>query len=143
MWTDTLTTGRRTQPLGKDVAKRPPQLIASAFACATVSNPPPGGAIRTIHSMLHCYIRVPVASSHSSLVYPERRSRRATSHCIFNRQPRRLEIIVSHTKQRPARQNNRQVSATSARRQHSSSRSLRTPRVSNRNTTPFRNRLTR
>ena len=45
----------------------------------------------------------PQCSGHSPLT---------TRHCIFNRQPARLEIIVTHTKQRPAQQVNRQLSGT-------------------------------
>jgi hypothetical protein len=37
----------------------------------------------------------------------------AKNHAKINRQPRRLEIILSHTKQTPAHQINRQLSATS------------------------------
>jgi hypothetical protein len=81
-----------------------PQSAGNAFARRRRFPRHPGAASGQSDSMLHCYIGVPVASSHSSL---------ATSHCIFNRQPRRLEIIASHTKQTPAHQINRQLSATS------------------------------
>ena len=45
----------------------------------------------------------PGASSHSSL---------ATRHCSFNRQPRRLEITVTHTKQSISPRCNRLLSGT-------------------------------
>ena len=72
-----------------------------------------------------------------------------TSHCKFNRQPRRLEFAISRTKQTPAPQINRQLSATSSKPQNAAIRpinflatshwSLATPfpptnRISNRHT---------
>jgi hypothetical protein len=60
-------------------------------------------ATASYNSMLRCYKRVSPFSSHSSLT---------TSHCLFNRQPRRLESTVTHTKEIPATQINRQLSGT-------------------------------
>src|SRR5579863_2389821 len=42
------------------------------------------------------------------------------SHCLFNRQPRRLESTVTHTKEIPATQFNRQLSRTSCSANHNS-----------------------
>lgn len=80
-----------------------------------------------------CSLRPPQFSRHSSP---------ATSHCIFNRRPARLEIIVTYTRQTPTHPINRQLSATSAHRLLPSNSASPAPRIPNRNTTPFRNRLT-
>jgi hypothetical protein len=69
-------------------------------------------------SMLHCYKRHSPCSSHSSLT---------TSHCLFNRQPRRLEFTVTHTKETPATQINRQLSGPSRNTNHNLPITNKTP----------------
>jgi hypothetical protein len=62
-------------------------------------------------SMLHCYNRDSLFTNHSS---------RITSHCLFNRQARRLETTVTHTKETPATPINRQLSGTLCSANHNS-----------------------
>ncbi len=69
-------------------------------------------------SMLHCYKPAWLFSSHSSLI---------TRHCLFNRQPCRLEITVTHTKETPATQINRQLSGTWCSANHNSPITNKTP----------------
>jgi hypothetical protein len=64
----------------------------------------PNPHVTYVTSHRQCYIEAPATTRHSS---------RVTSHAKFNRQPRRLEFTLSHTKQTPAPQFNRQQIATS------------------------------
>jgi hypothetical protein len=62
-------------------------------------------------SMLHCYKRVPPSpfSSHSFILSAFCEGSLTTRHCVFNRQPRRLESAATHTKQTTATPINRQL----------------------------------
>ena len=75
-------------------------------------------ATASYNSMLHCYKPASLFSSHSPLI---------TSHCLFNRQPRRLETTVTLTKETPATQINRQLSGTLRSANHNSPITNKTP----------------
>jgi len=69
-------------------------------------------------STLHCYIRGLIVTTRQSPL---------TTHAEFNRQPRRLEIAVTHTNETPATQINRQLSGTLRITYHNSPITNKTP----------------
>ncbi len=71
--------------------------------------------------------RRPPRSSHSPILSAFCEGSLITSHCIFNRQPKGLEIIVTRTKQTPATQINRQLSGTLRITDHDSPITNKTP----------------
>ena len=83
----TPATGRPLPPPGKSLPKNRPA------PPTTARHPTPAAQF---HSMSQCHIR---------MLHPMK-------HAQFNRQPARLEIVVSPTKQTPAPQFNRQLFAT-------------------------------
>ncbi len=97
MHSATTATGRPLPPPGKTPPKNRPAPL-SCRAARQLAAPKPH-----VTSQLQCYIPAPAVTYGSSLII---------SHCKFNRQPRRLESSVSHTKQTPAPQFNRQQIAT-------------------------------
>jgi hypothetical protein len=86
------------------------QAAAPMFAKSRASARTPA-ATASYNSMLHCYKPASLFTSHSSLV---------TSHGHFNRQARRLETTVTHTKETPATPINRQLSGTLCSANHNS-----------------------
>ena len=91
-------TGRANRALGKSVAKNRPAPPATSAVRAPRTFPRrPAAPAAPCNSMSQCYIHVSSIANHPK----------------FNRKPRRLESIVSRTKQTPATQINRQLSATS------------------------------
>ena len=107
MHSATTATGRPLPPPGKSLPKNRPAPLSCRAARQLAAAKP------HVTSQPQCYIPAPAVARHSSLVYPERASRRVTqAHCRFNRQPRRLEFTVSPTKQTLAPQINRQQIAT-------------------------------
>ncbi len=98
MRTAASATGRANRTLGKSVAKNGPAPPATSAVRVPRAFPrrPAAPAVQC-NWMSHCYIHI------SSI----------TNHPKINRQPGRLETIVSHTKQTPATQINRQQIATS------------------------------
>ncbi len=101
MRTATPATGRPLQSSGKSVGKfRPTRLTSSPTRRPAAPKP-------HVTSQLQCYI--------PALTDNDRRSPRK-----INRQPRRLEFTISHTKQTPTLQINRQQSATSTITNHDS-----------------------
>ena len=97
MHSATTATGRPLPPPGKSLPKNRPAPL-SCRAAHQLAAPKPH-----VTSELQCYIPAPAVTCHSSLI---------TRHRKFNRQPRRLESVVSHTKQTPAPQINRQQMRT-------------------------------
>ncbi len=69
-------------------------------------------------SMLHCYIPSLIVTTHQAPL---------TNPAEINRQPRRLGITVTHTKQTPATQINRQLSGTLRNTNHNSPITNKTP----------------
>jgi len=86
------------------------QAATPMFAKSRASARTPA-ATASYNSMLHCYKPASLFTSHSSLV---------TSHGHFNRQARRLETTVTHTKETPATPINRQLSGTLCSANHNS-----------------------
>jgi hypothetical protein len=108
MHSATMATGRPLPPPGKTLSKsRPAPLTPRAPRLPAAPKP-------HVTSELQCCILVPASSCHSSFNCPERTTRStAHHHRQINRQPRRLESSVSHTKQTPAPPINRQQFTTS------------------------------
>ena len=69
----------------------------------------------------------PHRSSRSSILSAFCDEALAASHCLFNRQPRRLEITVTHTNETAATQINRQLSGTLRITYHNSPITNKTP----------------
>jgi hypothetical protein len=101
MHSATTATGSPLPPPGKSLPKNRPA-PPSCRAAHQLAAPKPHVTYVTSHRQ--CSIEAPASTPHSS---------RVTSHAKFNRQPRRLEFTLSHTKQTPAPQINRQQIATS------------------------------
>ena len=83
------------------------------------------------NSMLHCYIRGLIVTSHQSPL---------THHAEINRQPGRLETVVTRTKQTPATQINREVSGAVLSSDYDSQITPHAP--SNRHTSRLENAVT-
>jgi hypothetical protein len=101
MHSATTAKGRPLPPPGKTLPKNRPA-PPSCRAAHQLAAPNPHVTYVTSHQQ--CYIEAPASTPHPS---------RVTSHSKFNRQPRRLEFTLSHTKQTPAPQINRQQITTS------------------------------
>jgi hypothetical protein len=100
----TTATGRPLPPSGKTLAKNRPAPRASRAPRH------PAAAKPHVTSQLQCYIPAPASSCRPSFNWPARASRNTTQHhSKFNRQPRRLEITLSHTKQTTPTRLNRQL----------------------------------
>jgi hypothetical protein len=106
MHSATTATGRPLPPPGKSLPKNRPAPLSCRPAHQLAAPKP---HVTYVTSYRQCYIEAPASTPHSS---------RVTSHAKFNRQPRRLEFTVSRTKQTPASQFNRQLSATSPKSQN-------------------------
>ncbi len=90
-------TGRANRALGKSVAKnRPAPPVTSAVRAPRAFPRSPAAPAVQCNWMSQCYIHVSSTTNHPKI----------------NRQPRRLEFIVSRTKQTPATPINRQLLRT-------------------------------
>jgi hypothetical protein len=104
MHSATTATGRPLSPPGKSLPKNRPARRTSRAPRH------PAAAKPHVTSQLQCYIPAPASSCRSSFNWPARASRGATlDHSKFNRQPRRLEITLSHRKQTTPTRLNRQL----------------------------------
>jgi hypothetical protein len=104
------TLTRPTEPRTRSFQDARAEIRPAPLSCRDahqLAAPKPHVTYVTSHQQ--CYIEAPASSPHSS---------RVTSHAKFNRQPRRLEFTLSRTKQTPAPQFNRQLSATSPKSQN-------------------------
>ena len=132
MATATPATGQANQPLGNSVAQSAPALRARRIVCASLFGNPahcdvlpvdphsiakPCSVARgswapalQFSSMLHCYIPGLIVTAHQP-ASPAGGSP-LTNHAEFNRQPARLESIVTRRKQPPASRFNRQLFST-------------------------------
>src|SRR5579863_3394364 len=106
MHSATMATGRPLPPPGKSLPKNRP----APFSCRPAHQlAAPRPHVTYVTSHRQCYIEASASTRHSSLL---------TSHAKFNRKPRGLEFTLFHTKQTPAPQFNRQLSATSPKSQN-------------------------
>jgi hypothetical protein len=101
MHSATAATGRPLPPPGKSLPKNRPA-PPSCRAAHQLAAPKPHVTYVTSHRQ--CHIPAPASTCRSS---------RITSYTKINRKPRRLEFTLSHTKQTPVPQINRQQIATS------------------------------
>ncbi len=86
-------------------------LLAFSENCESARRRQPTRAQRPSHhfpSVAAAIFPAAMASSHSFILSAFCEGSQATSHCFFNRQPARLEIVISRRKQRTGTQFNRQ-----------------------------------
>jgi hypothetical protein len=99
------TLTRPTEPRTRSFQDARAEIRPASLSCRDAHQlAAPIAHVTYVTSHRQCYISAPASTRHSS---------RVTSPAKFNRQPRRLEFTVSRTKQTPAPQFNRQLSATS------------------------------
>jgi hypothetical protein len=94
-------TGRPLPPPGKTLLKNRPAPLSCRAAHQLAA---PKSHVTYVTSHRQCYVQAHASTRHSS---------RVTSHDEINRKPRRLEFVISPTKQTPAAQFNRRQTANS------------------------------